>query len=323
MKANINKESKIANIFRNHSALFIFIFLFLFAAITYDKFLSRIFITNLLVQNTMIGFLAFGMTFVIITGGIDLSVGSMLAICGIIAARLSSYNIFIVVILTIGLGALLGLLNGFLIVKLNIVPFIATLATMIGIRGYIHLTTGSKSVPTPDRTEAFKAIAKGELIPYVPNAILIFLIVFIIGAFILKYTRFGRHIYAVGGNEDAARMMGIHVNKVKTAAYMINGILAAISGLVMTSRLGSGQFSAGNGWELYAIASTVIGGTLITGGKGKLTGTLFGVLILGIIRQIFNLQGNLNTWWQNIATGIILLIVVIIQSRTQGKSANV
>lgn len=319
--ARLKRSSAVFDLFKKHSALIIFILLFIFAAVNYDVFLSRKFITNLLLQNTMIGFLAFGMTFVILTGGIDLSVGSMLAICGVVAARISGENILLVIGVTIALGALIGAVNGFMVVKLKIVPFIATLAMMIGLRGYIHLTTGSKSVPTPDRTEAFKLLAKGEIIPGVPNAILWFLLLLAAGVFILKYTKLGRHIYAVGGNVEAARMMGISVNRVKWTAYIFSGILAAVSGLVMTSRLGSGQYTAGNGWEMYAIASTVIGGTLITGGKGKLGGTFFGVLILGIIRQIFNLQGNLNTWWQNIATGVILLVVVIIQSRAETKKA--
>ncbi|WP_461204704.1 ABC transporter permease [Clostridium sp. DL1XJH146] len=321
MKNNIKNKFNYKNFVKENNALFIFILLFIFAAINYDVFLSKKFVTNLILQNTMIGFLAIGMTFVIIAGGIDLSVGPVLALVGVVAARLSSYNILIVIVACVGLGILLGLLNGFLVVKLKIVPFIATLSTMIGIRGYIHLTTGSKSVPTTGSTDAFKAISKGEIIPGLPNAILIFVIVLIVGIIVLKYTKFGRHLYAVGGNEDAARMMGINVNRTTMVAYAVSGMMAAISGIVMTSRLGSGQYTAGDGWEMYAIASAVIGGTLITGGKGKLQGTLFGVLILGIIRQIFNLQGNLNTWWQNIATGAILLIVVIVQSRSQKKKA--
>lgn len=313
-------KSKIGTIVKDNNAVIIFVLLFIFAALTYDVFLSKQFIMNLLLQNTMIGFLAFGMTFVILTGGIDLSVGSILAICGVVAAKLSGENIIIVIGITMLVGITLGALNGFLVVKLKIVPFIATLATMIGVRGFIHLVTGSQSVPTPDRTDAFKAIAKGQLIPEIPNALLIFISLLVIGVVVLKYTKIGRHMYAVGGNEEAARMMGINTHKIKWLSYIISGFLASISGLVMTSRLGSGQYSAGDGWEMYAIASTVIGGTLITGGKGKLGGTFFGVLILGIMRQIFNLQGNLNTWWQNIATGLILLIVVIIQSRTEVKS---
>ena len=317
----------VKRIIKNNNAALIFLMLFIFAAVTYDTFLNKAFIINLFTQNTMIGFVAFGMTFVILTGGIDLSVGSMLAICGIVAARMSHMNIFLVVIVTLGLGALLGAINGFMVVKLKIVPFIATLAIMIGLRGYIHLTTGSKSVPTPDRTEAFKDLARGEILDRIfpelgiQNSILWFVILLVLGIFILKYTRLGRHIYAVGGNAEAARMMGINTSLITWSAYIISGLMAAVSGLVMTSRLGSGQWSAGNGWEMYAIASTVIGGTLITGGKGKLGGTFFGVLILGIMRQIFNLQGNLNTWWQNIATGVILLAVVIIQSRAEEKKA--
>lgn len=302
-----------------NSALMIFLVLFIFASIRYEQFFSYTFITNLIVQNTMIGLLSFGMTFVVIGGDIDLSVGSVMAICGIIAAKLCTQNIIIVLIVVLGTGVLIGLFTGFLVAKLDIVPFIATLSMMIGVRGVVHIVTGSKSVATTDRTAAFKAIGDGSFFFGISNATIIFLVIFAICYYVLKYTKYGRYNFAVGGNLQAAKMMGIKTTQVRMTSYAISGFLAAVAALIMTSRLGSGQYSAGDGWEMDAIAATVIGGTLLSGGTGGVKGTIFGVFILGIMKQIFNLQGNLNTWWQNVATGVILLVVVIAQSRSTVK----
>lgn len=304
---------------KNNSTFMIFAVIFIFASLRYEEFFTYNFIKNLIVQNTMIGLLAFGMSFVIIAGDIDLSVGSVMALCGVIAAKLSSQNILIVFAVTFGVGIFWGFLNGFMVAKMDIVPFIATLATMVGVRGIVHIITGSKSVLTAGCTEVFKAIGHGELIPYVPNTILIYLVVFAICMFVQRNTRYGRHNYAVGGNLSASKMMGINGTRIRILNYVLSGVMAAIAALIMTSRLGSGQYSAGDGWEMDAIASTVIGGTLLTGGVGDVKGTFFGVLILGIIKQIFNLQGNLNTWWQNIATGLILLAVVVAQSIAKNR----
>lgn len=304
---------------KNNSTFMIFAVIFIFASLRYEEFFTYNFIKNLIVQNTMIGLLAFGMSFVIIAGDIDLSVGSVMALCGVIAAKLSSQNILIVFAVTFGVGIFWGFLNGFMVAKMDIVPFIATLATMVGVRGIVHIITSSKSVSTAGCTEVFKAIGHGELIPYVPNTILIYLVVFAICMFVQRNTRYGRHNYAVGGNLSASKMMGINGTRIRILNYVLSGVMAAIAALIMTSRLGSGQYSAGDGWEMDAIASTVIGGTLLTGGVGDVKGTFFGVLILGIIKQIFNLQGNLNTWWQNIATGLILLAVVVAQSIAKNR----
>lgn len=304
---------------KNNSTFMIFAVIFIFASLRYEEFFTYNFIKNLIVQNTMIGLLAFGMSFVIIAGDIDLSVGSVMALCGVIAAKLSSQNILIVFAVTFGVGIFWGFLNGFMVAKMDIVPFIATLATMVGVRGIVHIITGSKSVSAAGCTEVFKAIGHGELIPYVPNTILIYLVVFAICMFVQRNTRYGRHNYAVGGNLSASKMMGINGTRIRILNYVLSGVMAAIAALIMTSRLGSGQYSAGDGWEMDAIASTVIGGTLLTGGVGDVKGTFFGVLILGIIKQIFNLQGNLNTWWQNIATGLILLAVVVAQSIAKNR----
>ncbi len=319
MKTKTNVLATLRKFASNNSAFVIFVGLFIIASIMYDKFLTYSSITNLVSQNAMIGLLAFGMTFVVIGADIDLSVGSVMALCGIVAAKLCAYNIVIVLVAVLGLGLLLGMLNGFLVTKMDIVPFIATLSTMLGLRGVVYLITGSKSVATPDRTAIFAQIGDGAIIPGFSNIIIIYVIIFAICYYVLKYTKYGRYNYAVGGNLQAAKMMGIKTDKIRITNYAISGVLAAMASIILTSRLGSGQYSAGDGWEMDAIAATVIGGTLLTGGTGGVKGTFFGVLILGVMKQMFNLQGNLNTWWQNIATGVILLAVVISQSRASSK----
>lgn len=315
------KQFSIVQFLRNNSAFIVFVALFAFAAIRYDSFLSVPYIKNLFVQNSMIGLLAFGMTFVIIAGDIDLSVGANMAFCGIIAAKMSTQNIFLTVTVVLVLGIAIGLLNGFMVTKMDIVPFIATLATQVGVRGIVYIITDYRSVPTTGCTEAFKSIGHGSLIPGVPNPVLILFAIFFLCFFVLKYTKYGRHNFAVGGNLSAAKMMGIRSSYIRICNFAISGFMTGLAGLLIASRLGSGQYSAGDGWEMNAIAATVIGGTLLTGGVGGVSGTFFGVLILGVINMIFNLQGNLNIWWQNIATGVILLGVVMVQSRVQKKSA--
>ncbi len=339
---NTNKFSKLAS---KHSALLIFLGLFIIAAIVYgDELLSVAVILNLFTQNGIEGLVALGMTCVILTGCIDLSVGAVVAISGILAATLATGNIFIAIIACLALGFVIGFINGFFVEKLRIVPFIATLATMTGIRGIILLITDGKSVSASEAPQSFLNIAQWntdgvaaslagpgaseDVLKEMGNVaaslgrmpLFIYFFVALIALWIiLKYTRFGRSIYAVGGNTNAAKMMGINTSRITISAYAISGILSAAAGLILASRLKMGQYAAGEGWEMDAIAATVLGGTLMSGGKGRIWGTFFGVLILGLIAQIFIMQGNINVWWQNIATGVILLIVVMIQSRTEKK----
>jgi len=304
-------------------------------------------IINLFTQSSIAGLVAIGMTCVILTGSIDLSVGSIVGISGIFAALLSTGNVLLVIIVCLVTGFAIGMLNGVLVTKMKIVPFIATLATMIGIRGVIFIITNNKSVSASDSTDVFQSIAKWDMtglndallgpnptqeasksvglltssLEKLPLFIYFLIAVFLL-MIVLKYTKFGRSIYAVGGNVEAAKMMGINTGRIIRSVYAISGVLSAIAGLVLCSRLRTGQHVAGDGWEMSAIAATVIGGTLMTGGKGTIGGTFFGVLIIELVKQIFIMQGNVNVWWQNIVTGLILLLVVMIQSRTLMKKGN-
>ncbi|MCX7710136.1 MAG: ABC transporter permease [Clostridia bacterium] len=316
------KKLDIGKFIKSQGALIAFLLLFIAASIKYDQFLSFLNLSNVLRQVSMIGLVGIGMTFVILIGGIDLSVGAVVAVAGVLAANLSSTNSLILTIFVPILAAtFLGFVNGFVVTKMKIVPFIATLAMMMGARGIAYITTGEVSVRVGQISPTFTALARGYILG-LPVPAVIFVFTILAAAFISKYTTLGRHIYAVGGNEEAARMMGLKVDRIKMTAYTICSALAGFAGVILTARLGAGQPVAGEGWEMNAIAAVVLGGTQLTGGVGKFGGTFIGVLIIGIITNIFNMQGNINTWWQNVIMGALLLVVVVIQSQA-AKSKKV
>ncbi|MDR3210927.1 MAG: ABC transporter permease [Planctomycetota bacterium] len=298
------------------TALFL-LALLLFAWLMYGEvFLNLLNLRNVLRQTSMIGLIALGMTLVIVGGGIDLSVGAMTALASVTAAYLSRESGWMAIVGTIILGLLLGLLNGVLVAVLRIVPFIATLATMMTFRGSAYLLTDIKSIPVAPGEKAFTQIGRGYLLG-APLPALVF-----VGALGILYlfsvsTRPGRQIFAIGDNEEAARMMGVNVAWTKILSYAILGLLCGLSGIILTARLGAGQPVGAEGWEMNAIAAVLIGGTLLSGGVGSVVGTFFGVLILGLISNIINLNGEINAFWQRIVTGVLLLGAVFMQWRPE------
>ena len=270
---------------------------------------------NVLLQSFPVILISLGMSLVIITGGIDLSVSATVALCGILAAQLSASNLALAILLPLAVGTLVGLVNGIVITKLKIVPFIATLAVQMAVRGISYLVTDMQSVPVPDEASTFIFLGRGY-IAGMPAPVLFFLVAAIVLAFVIQRTSFGRSLYAIGGNDDAARMMGVLSGRNQTICYMITGLLSGLAGVILCARLGAGQPVAAEGWEMDAIASVAIGGTLLTGGVGGVWRTVWGVLIIGFIKNIINLQGNVNSYWQNIIMGLILLVVIILQNRT-------
>ena len=291
------------------------------ASLSFPAFFTSLNLSNIVKQQSMIGLVAIGMTFVILSGGIDLSVGSIVAVSAVVSAMLSGRFILFPVVVPIFVGLFIGFANGVLITKLKISPFIATLAMMLGARGLAFIITGGETVRSTAVTEVFTQISRGYvwIFPYFG---IIFLL-FIIGAsIVLNRTSFCRGVYAIGGNEEAARMMGLDVDKEKMIVYAISGGLSGASGVLLTSRLGSGQPYVAGGWELSAIAAVVIGGTLLSGGVGKISGTLWGVLILGVISNMINMLGTLEYWYANFATGILLLIVIMLQSRVSKQQGR-
>ncbi|MDR1580619.1 MAG: ABC transporter permease [Synergistaceae bacterium] len=315
-----NAAVKFKKLLGGNGALVALIALITAASFMYKEFFTLNNMSNVLRQMSMVGLMSVGMTLVILTAGIDLSVGATVAISAIIAARLSNYGIIPAIAIPLVVGAIIGGVNGFIVNNLRIVPFIATLAVQMALRGAAYLMTDMKSIAVDRSEKTFIALGRGYFLK-VPVPVIIFLVVSLIMIFICKKTGFGRSVYAIGGNEDAAGMMGLRVKRDKMLCYVITGFLSSLAGVILCARLGAGQPVSGEGWEMDSIASVAIGGTLLSGGVGGVEKTICGVLIIGFIKNIINLQGDVNSYWQKIIMGIILLLVVIIQNKTFRKGA--
>jgi ribose transport system permease protein len=300
---------------QKQGALVLLVLFCVLATARYEAFLTPENLVNVLRQNSMLGIIAVGMTFVILTGGIDLSVGSLLAVAGVVAASLSDRGLATATIAGVVATAALGFVNGLVIAKARIQPFIVTLAMMIAARGIALAFTNQENVRVPASATDFSWIGQGMIAGILPVPILILIIVNIIGWVVLNYARFGRHTFALGDNDEAARLMGLNIDRVTILVYAISGLLAGLAGVILASRLNTGSPIEGVGRELDAIAAVVVGGTLLSGGKGSLVSTLYGVLLLGVIFNVFNLEGQISPWWQLVLRGVILLAVVILQSR--------
>ncbi len=283
-----------------------------------DKFFSAVNAFNVLRQMSMIGLISIGMTCVILTAGIDLSVGATVALAAVMSAGLTEKSVFLAIFLPVLSGVFIGAVNGFVIAKLKIVPFIATLAVQMAVRGIAYIMTDIQSIPVAKSAAGFAVLGRGYFYG-VPIPVIILAVVLLVMRFVCRRTPFGRSLYAIGGNEDAAKMMGIKVTRNKALAYVLTGGLSALAGVILCSRLGAGQPLSGTGWEMDAVAAVAIGGTLLSGGVGGVEKTLSGVLITALIGNIINLQGNVNTYVQQIIMGAIVLVVIIIQRRTQRK----
>ena len=292
--------------------------LILFGWLRYDNFLGLFNISTVLRYNSMFALVALGMCFVIMTGGIDLSVGSTAALGSVVSALVSSQGMLVGTLVGVGAGVGVGVINGFFIVRLKILPFIATLATMLAANGSALLFAHDQTVSVSyDGT--FVNLGQGDVYN-IPIPAIIAVLAYIIGSVVLNFTSTGRSVLAIGGNEDASRLMGLPVNRVKFMVYVLSGGLSGLAGVILASQFGAGQPIEGVGWELFAIASVVVGGTLLTGGVGSVGATLAGVLLLGLIFNVLNFENglgwiSLSAYWQSVIRGLFLLFVVILQSR--------
>ena len=278
-----------------------------------SNFLTANNLLNLLLQVTSNALIAFGMTFVILTGGIDLSVGSILALSSALTAGLlgSGMPVTLAILISLILGCILGMMNGLLISYGKLAPFIVTLATMTIFRGAtLVYTNGNPITKGLSDTFLFQFLGQGYIVG-IPFPVIIMFIVFIVLYVLLHKTAFGKSVYAIGGNEKAAYISGVKLNKVKIIIYSISGIMASISGLIITSRLSSAQPTAGASYEMDAIAAVVLGGTSLSGGKGRILGTLIGALIIGVLNNGLNIIG-VSAFWQQVVKGIVILIAVLI-----------
>ena len=317
------KKSSIISAVSSQGVLIALAALILFGWLRYDNFLGLFNISTVLRYNSMFALVALGMCFVIMTGGIDLSVGATAALGSVVAALLSPYGTLIGTAGGVAAGLAIGILNGVIIVNLRILPFIATLATMLAANGAALLLAQDQSVSVSYES-GFTDLGQGDFFN-IPIPALIAAAAYVVGSIVLNFTSAGRTVLAIGGNEDASRLMGLPVDRIKFLTYVVSGGLSGLAGVILASQFGAGQPIEGVGWELFAIASVVVGGTLLTGGLGSVGATLAGVMLLGLIFNVLNFENgrgfiSLSAYWQSVIRGAFLLFVVILQSRLMDRA---
>jgi len=311
-KNGLKHIEQIKHILTKYGIFIVFLVMVLILSLLTDRFLTVNNLLNVVRQVSFNGILAIGMTFVVITGGIDLSVGSVLAVAGVVSASLvvngeAHVPTFIAILVGLVVGMFCGWINGFLVTKGKLAPFIATMGMMTIARGASLVYTSGR--PVTSLTKSFQKIGSGFIFG-IPIPIYLLVLVAAIAFFILKYTKFGRHVYAVGGNETAARASGLNTNRIKILVYMISGVLAGLVGMVLSARVNSASPIWGVGYELDAIAAAVIGGTSLSGGVGNIPGTIVGALIIGIISNGLDIL-NVSSYYQQIIKGLIIIIAVL------------
>lgn len=332
--SQIGNREWLNTFFRKYAILVIFLVMCTGMSIMTSAFYQPTNLVNVIRQISVVGLIAIGVTIVILTTGIDLSSGAILALAAVFAASLAqqpdwhdakypglSLPIIVPILVALLIGAICGVINGGLIARFKIPPFIATLGMMTVARGFALLYSNR---PVSGLTDTYNFIGQGEIFKVLPIEgrpplglpipIIILGVVAISAHIMLNRTRFGRHIYAIGGNEQAALISGLNVGRIKIGVYAIAGLLSGLAGLVLSSRIGSGQPGLGVGYELDAIASAVIGGTSLSGGVGTIWGTIIGALIIGVLNNGLDLL-NVSAYWQTIVKGSIIVIAVIIDER--------
>ncbi|REF36585.1 ABC transporter permease [Thermasporomyces composti] len=295
----------------------------IFFSVVNPHFSSRSNLTGILESTTVVGILALGTTFVIITGGIELSLGTGMTLTAVLT------GIFLVHLglpLPVGVlcgilsGALIGFINGTTIAFLGIPPFIATLATMLIAEGLALVISGAAPIYFSE-VAGFTGIARGTLIPWLPNGVLILFVLTVIAAIVLNKTLLGRYTFAIGSNEEAAKISGVNVRRWKIAVYTLSGAFMGVAGLVLAARLNSAQPALGVGYELQAIAAVVIGGTSLQGGKGSILGTLIGALIVGTVTNGLRIM-SVEPEWQTVIIGIVILLAVYTDILRRGRAST-
>jgi ribose transport system permease protein len=310
-------KTTLKEFFIKNKSLVVLVVFCIIVSILNPRFLTVSNILNILRQTSINSVIAVGMTFVILTGGIDLSVGSILAISGAIAAAMISQgnNVYIAVLAALAIGAALGAFNGVIISKGKIQPFIATLGVMTLVRGYTLVFTDGKPISAGSSVNAaaFSNIGAGYFLG-IPLPIYIMISVFGLAYYILRHTRTGRYVYSLGCNEEATIYSGINTDRIKILVYTISGFLAALAGIIITARLSSAQPQAGTGYELDAIAAVVLGGTSLAGGVGGIFGTIIGALIIGVLNNSLNLM-DVSSYYQLLLKGLVILVAVLLDRK--------
>lgn len=293
----------------------------IFFAVYAPQFLSLPNLINIALSIAITGILAVGMTAVILTGGIDLSVGSVAALAGIVAAMAAASGatgaVALAALAALGVGLAVGAFNGLMVSRFRVPPFVVTLAMLTICRGLAFVITEGRSVS--DLPPGFGLFGR-ELFLRVPVPVWLMLLVFAAGWFVLKRMTFGRYVYAVGGNREAAFLAGVNIKGVTMLVYVLNGLMVGLAGLVLASRLGAGVPNAGNQYELDVIAAVVVGGTSLNGGRGSVIATLWGAVFIGVLNNGLNLA-NVDPYVQKIALGIVILLAVLTDqlNKTRGQ----
>lgn len=315
-----NKNQKKINYLLDYGIVLVLIALFVLFSMLSERFLSFSTAFTILKQVSITGIISVGMTFIMLTGGIDLSVGAVAGVTGVLAATFMVNGMPTVAacIVCLLIAAAYGLINGVCVTILDIPPLIATLGSMTSLRGAAYLISGGSPVYGFD--PSVKNFAQGSIFG-IPLQVILMIIIFCIGAFILFSTRTGRYIYGVGGNEEASRLSGVHVARIKLTVYIISGFLSGIAGLVLLSRTNSGQPSAGNGYEMDAITAVVLGGVSMNGGKGNIWLVIVGVVIMGTLSTGM-VMNNINDYAQQVIKGLVLIAAVAFDSFSQRVKAK-
>lgn len=310
---------RLAGIAQQYGILIAFVLCCFFLTFASEYFLTTRNILNVLRQTSINGILAIGMTFVILMRGIDLSVGSLVALTGVVSASLATtsstamvaggpYPVVIALAAGLAVGALCGAFSGMVVSRFNVPAFVATLGMLSAARGLTLLYAGGK--PVPALTPEYRWIGTGDILG-IPLPVIILGIVFLVSWWTLTYTRFGRHVYAAGGNPHAAEVSGINVTRIRLIVYVISGFLSGIAGMLLAARTGSGLTQAGIAYELDAIAAVVIGGTSLSGGVGRVTGTLIGALLIGVMNNGLDLLG-VESYYQQVIKGMLIVAAVML-----------
>jgi ribose transport system permease protein len=311
---HVATSERVAALLQRHGALAVLILGVIVASIVFPSFATFDNLAGVAIQSSFLIVVALGMAFVIITGGIDLSVGSMFALGGVLAAYAAKWGILPGLLLPLAVCGVIGLAQGLIIARTGLAPFIVTLAGLLGVRGLLLFITdeGSSTYLVP-RDSALLDLGRGTLFG-IGYPVYIALILCVLGAVLLQRTRYGQAVFAIGGGGDAAALMGLPVARIKALTYLLSGLLAGFAGALNAARLGSGVTILGVGLELDAISAVVIGGTLLTGGAGSISGTLCGVLLLGVIQNVINQIGTLTSSYQSVVSGAFLVVVVVVQT---------
>jgi galactofuranose transport system permease protein len=307
------RTDRIVGTVQRQGALAVLVVVVVIASATWPNFRSFDNAGTILVAAAPPMLIALGMTFVIITGGIDLSVGSLYVLGGVVSAYASRWGLIAAFAAPLLVCGAIGVLNGLLIAYTRMAPFIVTLAALLGARGLMRALSDEGSTTYLVQSDGFRTFGTGSFLGIGYQVWLVAVLV-VIGMVVLARTRFGRAVYAVGGSEDAASLMGVAVRRTKIWVYVLSGLLAGLAGAINAAKLGSGVTVLGTGMELDAIAAVVIGGTLLTGGAGTIAGTIAGVLLLGVIQNMINQVGNVQSSYQQVISGAFLAVVVVAQT---------